>query len=105
MIKLHIVKTDGDNLYAEAGESQSVMEVLRDENIEEIRALCGGQLSCATCHVYVDPAYADRLPPMQAEEDDLLDSSDHRTPESRLSCQIFCVDVLDGIKITVAPAD
>lgn len=60
---------------------------------------------CATCHVYVDPAFADKLPPVSADEDDLLDSSDHRTSASRLSCQIQCVDALDGIRITIAPAD
>jgi 2Fe-2S ferredoxin len=105
MIKVHIVTAQGSDLYAEANSDQSVMEVLRDNGMEEIQALCSGQLSCATCHVYVDPAYADRLPPMSAEEDDLLDSSDHRTAYSRLSCQIPCINPLDGIKVTVAPAD
>lgn len=105
MIKIDIVTRDGDVRSVQAEPDQTVMELVRDNGFDEMLALCGGQLSCATCHVYVDPAYADELPPVSAEEDDLLDSSDHRTAISRLSCQIRCVDALDGVRITIAPAD
>ena len=83
----------------------SVMEVIRDAGIDELLALCGGCLSCATCHVKVDPAFAYRLAPMNADEDDLLDSSDHRDATSRLSCQIPFTDALDGLRVTIAPED
>jgi 2Fe-2S ferredoxin len=83
----------------------SVMETLRDGGIDEVLALCGGCCSCATCHVYVDPAFAALLPPVSADESDLLDSSDHRTEASRLSCQIPFTEALDGLKVTVAPED
>ena len=60
-------------------------------------ALCGGCCSCATCHVHVDPAFKDKLPPMSEDENDLLDSSEHRIASSRLSCQVPLTPELDGI--------
>jgi 2Fe-2S ferredoxin len=81
------------------------MEIVRDAGIDELLALCGGCCSCATCHVYVDPTFADRLPPMAEDESDLLDSSEHRTAASRLSCQIRFGPGLDGLRVTIAPED
>lgn len=81
------------------------MEALRDAGFEEILALCGGNCSCATCHVYVDPAAFAALPTMSADEDDLLDSSDHRLPHSRLSCQIKITEAVDQLAITLPPED
>jgi len=83
----------------------SLMETIRDGGVDELLALCGGCLSCATCHVHVDPDFADRLPPITGDEDDLLDSSDHRADRSRLSCQIILDDGLDGLRATIAPED
>ncbi len=105
MPQLTVVTRDGipHEVTGEAG--LSVMEVIRDNGFDELLALCGGCLSCATCHVYVDPADADRLAPMTADEDDLLDSSDQRTAGSRLSCQIKFDAALDGLKVTIAPDD
>lgn len=81
------------------------MEAIRDAGIDELLALCGGCCSCATCHVHVDPAFADRLPPMSEDESDLLDSSDHRRETSRLSCQVPLTDALAGLRVTIAPED
>lgn len=81
------------------------MEALRDAGFDDILALCGGNCSCATCHIYVDPGRLDQLGPMSADEDDLLDSSDHRRPNSRLSCQIPITDALDGLAVTLPPED
>ncbi len=81
------------------------MEVIRDAGIDELLALCGGCLSCATCHVHVDPAFADKLPPISEDEADLLDSSDHRDENSRLSCQIALSEELDGLKARIAEED
>ena len=66
-------------------------------------ALCGGCCSCATCHVYVADGFD--AGKAGADEDDLLDSSDHKTPASRLSCQIAFTSALDGLKVTIAPED
>lgn len=105
MPKLLIVSTEGEEKTVDAATGRTVMEVIRDSGFDELLALCGGCCSCATCHVYVDPAFADKLPAPSADEDDLLDSSDHRQPTSRLSCQLPVTDALDGMKVTIAPAD
>ncbi|WP_375395298.1 2Fe-2S iron-sulfur cluster-binding protein [uncultured Sphingomonas sp.] len=91
------------SLAGEAG--LSVMEVIRDGGIDEILALCGGCCSCATCHVHVDAAFADRLPAMSEDENDLLDSTSDRTATSRLSCQVPFTDALDGLRVTIAAED
>lgn len=83
----------------------SVMENLRDNGVDEILALCGGCCSCATCHVFVDEDYWAATGGPQADEEDLLDTSDHRGLRSRLSCQIAFTAALDGLKVTVAPED
>lgn len=83
----------------------SVMENLRDNGVDEILALCGGSCSCATCHVHVAPEWWEQVGGPNADEDDLLATSDHRTATSRLSCQIPMSDSLDGLAVTVAPED
>ena len=104
MAKLVVTTRKGEERELEAQTGLSVMEVLRDGGIDEVLALCGGCCSCATCHVYVDSDVAG-LPPMSQDEDDLLDSSDHRTAKSRLSCQLPFTAAMDGIRVTVAPED
>jgi len=94
---------DTRQIAAEAG--VSLMEAIRDSGIDELLALCGGCLSCATCHVYVDPAFADQLPDMSDDENDLLDSSMARGPQSRLSCQLPLREELAGLIVTIAPED
>jgi 2Fe-2S ferredoxin len=83
----------------------SVMEIIRDAGIDELLALCGGCCSCATCHVYVALECLTGLPAMTGDEDDLLDSSSHRTAHSRLSCQLICQGDWGGLRVEIAPAD
>ena len=105
MPKITVVGRDGSERAIDAGEGMSVMENIRDNGFDELLALCGGCCSCATCHVYVDPGFADKLPEMSEDEDDLLDSSNHRRENSRLSCQIIVSGDLDGLKVAIAPED
>ncbi len=105
MPKLIVVTREGEERELEGENGLSVMEVIRDAGIDELLALCGGCCSCATCHVHVDPAFADKLPEMSEDENDLLDSSDHRDETSRLSCQIPFSDALDGLKVRIAEED
>ena len=105
MPKLVVVTREGEESVFEADVGLSVMEVIRDNGVDELLALCGGCCSCATCHVYVDPAFTGLLPDMSDDENDLLDSSDQRTDQSRLSCQIAMTDELDGLIVTIAPED
>ncbi|WP_030540197.1 2Fe-2S iron-sulfur cluster-binding protein [Sphingobium sp. DC-2] len=105
MPKLIVVNRSGEEQAVEGDAGLSVMEVIRDKGFDELLALCGGCCSCATCHVYVDPAFAGKLPEISEDENDLLDSSDHRNETSRLSCQLTLNDDLDGLRVTIAPED
>ena len=105
MPKVIVTLQDGSETTLDSPGGSSVMEALRNGGIDELLALCGGCCSCATCHVYVDPAFADKLPKMSIEEDELLSVSRYRTERSRLSCQMPFGPALDGIKVTVAPED
>jgi 2Fe-2S ferredoxin len=105
MAVLNVVLRSGEAKQVAAREGQSVMLSIRDAGIDELLALCGGCCSCATCHVYVDAAWGAQLPPVGADENDLLDSSSHRTEESRLSCQVTMRAELDGMTVRIAPED
>ena len=105
MPKLLVTNRAGEETTVDATAGLSVMENIRDNGFDELLALCGGCCSCATCHIYVDAAFADRLPAMSEDENDLLDSSDHRNENSRLSCQVPMTDALDGLKVTIAEED
>ncbi len=105
MPKLIVVNRAGEEQAVDGSAGLSVMEVIRDNGFDELLALCGGCCSCATCHVYVDPAFADILPAVSEDENDLLDSSDVRNETSRLSCQLVLTDAMDGLRITIAPED
>lgn len=105
MPKLVVVTRDGSIRTVEGEYGFSVMEVIRDSGIDELLALCGGCCSCATCHVHMDPAFVERIPPIREDENDLLDSSDYRNDRSRLSCQIIFSPELDGLRVTIAPED
>lgn len=105
MSKLIVVTQEGREFSFDDSEARSVMEIIRDNGIDELLAMCGGECSCATCHVFVDPAFAAMLPAMSDDEDILLDISDHRSPHSRLACQIPFTEALDGLQVTIAPKD
>ena len=105
MPSLIIVTRDGAEQTVEGRSGWSVMENIRDNGFDELLALCGGCCSCATCHVHVDPEWVGRLKPRKADEEDLLDTSDHKVAASRLSCQILFGPELDGLRVTIAPED
>lgn len=105
MPKLVVVNHAGEERAIEAPLGRTLMEVIRDNGFDELLALCGGCCSCATCHVHIDPAFVDKIPAMSADENDLLDSSDHRNEFSRLSCQVPVTAALEGLKVTIAQED
>ncbi|RZT94851.1 2Fe-2S ferredoxin [Advenella incenata] len=100
-----ITTRDGHKHNIQATTGNSIMETIRDAGIDEMLALCGGCCSCATCHIHVDSARLGSLPAIGDDEDALLDSSDHRLPESRLACQISVVEGLEGFAARIAPED
>lgn len=105
MPSLIVVDRKGNEKTVTGEAGLSVMEVIRDNGFDELLALCGGSCSCATCHVHVDAAWFEKVGGPHEDEADLLDSSDHRTATSRLSCQIQFSDELDGLRVTIAPED
>lgn len=105
MAELKIVSQNGETKTVEASNGRTLMEVIRDNGFDELLALCGGCCSCATCHVYVEESYVDKLPSVSEDENDLLDSSDHRQATSRLACQVPVTDAISGMTVTIAPED
>lgn len=105
MANITVITRDGQPHIVPASPGMSVMEIIRQAGISELLALCGGCCSCATCHVHVDAADLARTGPAGPDEADLLDSSDHLKPNSRLSCQIAFTPALDGLTVTIAPED
>ncbi len=105
MPKLIVELRDGQERVLEGETGLSVMEVIREGGIDEVLALCGGNCSCATCHVHVDAAFLGLLKPMSEDENDLLDSTSDRDETSRLSCQIQFGPALDGMRVRVAEED
>jgi 2Fe-2S ferredoxin len=100
MPKVTYVSPDGSEVEVEAEAGTSVMMAAVTHDVDGIVAECGGSLMCATCHVYVDDAFADRLPEMSPDEDEMLEAAaSERTERSRLSCQIVLTDELDGLVV------
>ena len=102
-MKILVIDAAGAEHELEGLDGWRAMEVIRDWGLD-IKAECGGACSCATCHVYVDEAWLDKLPAPSHDEEDLLASSFDRKPNSRLSCQILLTEALDGLKLRLAPS-
>ncbi|HEU4589984.1 MAG TPA: 2Fe-2S iron-sulfur cluster-binding protein [Steroidobacteraceae bacterium] len=101
MAKLQVIDRDGVLHEVEAKPGLKVMEVLRELDYG-VAAICGGMCSCATCHVYVDPEWVDRIPPPMSDERELVSELAHRRENSRLSCQVEITPALSGLKVTIA---
>lgn len=102
MPKLIYVLRDGTSRIVDAAPGASVMETAIRHNVPGIDAECGGCLSCATCHVYVDEAWLDRLPAPDEDETEMLEYvAAERLTGSRLSCQLQVVAALDGLRVRI----
>jgi 2Fe-2S ferredoxin len=97
MAKITYIEHDGKEHTIEVKTGQSVMEGAVKNNIPGIDADCGGACACATCHVYVDPAWQDKTGTASPMEESMLDFAEAVEPNSRLSCQIKVTDDLDGL--------
>lgn len=105
MAKIHVTTRAGDKVTFDGDTTRTVMENLRDKGLD-VEAFCGGCCSCATCHVFIDPAWIDKIHAISADEKELVESTSAYKPgQSRLSCQIMFTDALDGLVLTVAPAE
>jgi 2Fe-2S ferredoxin len=99
MAKITFIQHDGTEHVHEGKTGLSVMEVAVKNNVPGIDADCGGACACATCHVYVDAAWADKTGEAGSMEQSMLDFANDVEPTSRLSCQIKISDALDGLVV------
>lgn len=101
MPRLVFVQPDGTEHSVEADIGLSVMEVAVKHGIHGVIGECGGTCCCSTCHCYVTPEWAPRLPPKSDDEADLLDFAWEPRETSRLTCQITITDEVDGMVLEV----
>jgi 2Fe-2S ferredoxin len=99
MPEITFIDQDGNERTVEADLGATVMETAVNNDVPGILATCGGSCSCATCHVYVDEDWFDKLPPPQIDELDMLDTAHDLEPTSRLSCQITVTEEIDGLVV------
>ena len=94
--------TNDDNSHTiDVQNGLTVMEGAIQNDIPGIDADCGGGMSCATCHVYVDDKWLDKLPEKEDGEEDMLDMAFEPKKNSRLSCQLIVSDALDGLVVNI----
>jgi 2Fe-2S ferredoxin len=97
MVKIIFIDSAGQSREVQGEEGSTVMETALKSSIPGIEAECGGACACATCHVYVDDAWVEKLPKAQSMEEDMLDFAFDVRPNSRLSCQIRVRAEIDGL--------
>jgi|TARA_R110002126_G_scaffold13118_3_gene56847 2Fe-2S ferredoxin len=101
------IHPDGQEQVVDAAIGLSLMEVAIQGGIDQIEGACGGSLSCATCHLYVEPKEHERLLPedgLSEEEEDMLDLAFDLKKTSRLCCQIIVDDKMEGLKVALPGA-
>lgn len=99
---IHYQMLDGSVRSIDAANGRNLMEVAILNNVRGVDGECGGCCSCATCHVYVDERYLEKLPEPDEMEDELLEGvASERRPTSRLGCQIIVSDALDGMQVGI----
>ncbi|MDL2400580.1 2Fe-2S iron-sulfur cluster-binding protein [Rhizobium mayense] len=101
MTKVTIVAFDGTRFDLDADDGSTVMENAVRNSVPGIEAECGGACACATCHVYVDEEWAEKVGGPEPMEEDMLDFAFDVRPTSRLSCQIKVTKALDGLVVHV----
>lgn len=95
---------DGVRTEIEGPAGATVRNLALANGVEGIIGECGGEMMCASCHVYVEEAFLERLPPVREEEDEMLESTaSERRSGSRLSCQITVSEELDGLLVRLPP--
>ena len=100
MPKIIYKDQDGGSKTIEVENGLSVMEGAIQNDIQGIDADCGGSMACATCHVYVDDKWFDKIPKAEDAEIDMIDMAFDPKKNSRLSCQIIVDDKLEGLEVT-----
>lgn len=108
MPQITVIDKNGRNHAVEAESGWSLMEILRDKGFDAIEGACGGSMACATCHLYIDPNWQQKVTAEDnektEEEDDILDLAFDVIDASRLSCQVRMSDALDGLIVALPGA-
>ena len=102
MIKLKVTDRDGQTHDIEANEGDTLMETLREHDWG-VAAICGGMCSCGTCHVYLDAGDVGKFPPVDIDEEDLVDMLEFSKEGSRLSFQLTLTAEHNGVALELAP--
>ena len=100
-MKIRVIDRDGNKHELEGDSNSTLMEILRDADLD-IEAACGGCCACATCHVYINDQWLEKISPKDDDEESMLDQAFDVRNTSRLSCQISLSDELDGIELEIA---
>ncbi|MDB5477905.1 MAG: fdxB [Alphaproteobacteria bacterium] len=100
MPKITFIQRDGSRNEIDAPDGVSLLRLAHDNDID-LEGACGGSLACATCHLVIDEAWYDKLPPKSTAEEDMLDLAFSLTETSRLGCQIKVSDELDGMVVSL----
>ena len=101
-MKIKVTDREGNKHELEGDTNSTLMEILRDANLD-IEAACGGCCACATCHVYINDQWLEKISPKDDDEESMLDQAFDVRNSSRLSCQINLSEDLDGIELELAP--
>ncbi|RUO25362.1 (2Fe-2S)-binding protein [Aliidiomarina minuta] len=97
MPKVIYIEANGAQYDVDVAVGQNLMEAATENMIDGIIGECGGVCSCATCHLYVDPAWVSKMPPVDDMEESMLDMANDPQDNSRLGCQIEMTEELDGL--------
>ena len=101
-MKIKVTDREGNKHELDGDSNSTLMEILRDAGLD-IEATCGGCCACATCHVYINDKWCDKVNAKDDDEESMLDQAFDVKDNSRLSCQINLSDELDGIELELAP--
>ncbi|MET0569111.1 MAG: 2Fe-2S iron-sulfur cluster-binding protein [Hyphomicrobiaceae bacterium] len=99
MTKIRFLEHDGTEHVVDAADGDSVMRIAIETGVPGLQAECGGNLSCSTCHGFIEQKFFDLLPPPDENEEMLLDGTIDPQPTSRLTCQITVTPELDGMTV------
>lgn len=97
MVEINFIDHTGERHQVQATVGMTVMEAAVQNRVPGIDAECGGACACATCHVYIEPAWQEAVGPAERMEEDMLDFAFDVRPNSRLSCQIKVTEALNGL--------
>ena len=100
MAKITYIDFNGNSKTIEVEKGLSIMEGAIQNEVPGIDADCGGSMACATCHVYVEEKWLDKIPKAEEAEEDMIDMAFEPKKNSRLSCQLLVTDELDGLIVT-----